>query len=124
MLLWLQSTLSSSVLVKMIGSKHFHQLWDRLHNGFFPRTNVKARQLQIELRTTKLFRKFVYDYLQNIKSIFDSLSVIGDPVSHKEQVDDILEGLLREFESLVNLVSINNRFPSLSIDKLEALLHS
>lgn len=62
------------------------------------------------------------DYLQQIKSIADSLSAIGDPVSYKEHVDIVLEGLPSEYETLVSLCSMNSKFQSLSIQEIGALL--
>jgi hypothetical protein len=44
------------------------------------------------------------EYLMRIKSIVNSLIVVGDFVSEQEQVDSILEGLPEEFNSFVMMV--------------------
>lgn len=46
LLTWLQSTLSRDVLTQMIGCKYSHQLWQRLHSGFFTRTEAKSRHCE------------------------------------------------------------------------------
>src|ERR1044072_3426929 len=125
LLTWLQSTLTKEVLLQMIGCKHSYQLWERLHSGFFSLTEAKSRELRLELRDIKLGSKGIADYLQRIKMLCDSLSSIGDSVSQKEQTDVILEGLLSEYEPLVNLISMTRKFQpfqTFSIQDLGALL--
>lgn len=124
LLTWLQSTLSCDVLTQMIGCKHSYQLWERLHSDFFTRTEAKSRQLRTELRNLKLGSKTISEYLQKVKSITDSFTAIGDPVPYKEQVDVLLDGLPSEYESLVNLISMNTKFQSLTIQEIGALLQA
>lgn len=59
-------------------------------------------------------------YLLRIQILIDSLASIGDFVPATEHVDNILDGLPDEFESLVTLISC--RFESLTIDEVETLL--
>lgn len=120
LLCWLQSTLSSPILTKMIGCVHSWQLWDKLHTYFRSQTKAKGIQLRIELRNTKKGTRSISEYLYGIKAIIDSLYSIGDAVSPHEQLGVILHGLPREYESITTL--IGSRFEPYQIDEVEALL--
>jgi histone deacetylase 1/2 len=122
LLTWLQSTLSKDVLLQMIGCKHSHQLWQRLHSDFFSKTEAKARHFREELRDVRLGGQGISEYLQKIKSLCDSLSSIGDSVSQKEHLDVVLGGLPNEYESLVNVVAMTRKFQMLTIQDVGALL--
>jgi histone deacetylase 1/2 len=62
----------------------------------------------------------VNEYLLRIKAIVNSLIAVGDSVSEQEQVDSILEGLPREFNSFVMMVY--SRFETPTVEDVEALL--
>jgi len=84
LLSWLQSSLSSSILVKVIGCKHVYQLWDKLHAHFHSLITTKSQQLCTELRNKTLGGKSITEYFSSIKSVSDSLPTIGDPFPEKE----------------------------------------
>jgi predicted phosphoribosyltransferase len=52
--------------------------------------------------------------------IVNSLTAVGDVVSESEQVDSILEGLPKDFNSFVMM--IYSRFDSPTLEDVEALL--
>lgn len=54
LLSWLQSTLSSEILSRILGCTHSHQLWDRLFNYFQKQTHARVRQFRVELRAITL----------------------------------------------------------------------
>ncbi|CAI8608272.1 unnamed protein product [Vicia faba] len=93
LLSWLQSTLLSEILSRVLGCSHSHQLWDRLFSYFHKQTHAKARQLQVELCALTLDTQSVQDYLLKIRTIMDSLASIGDLVPSTHHIDVILEGL-------------------------------
>ena len=43
LLTWLQSTLSKSVLSRVIGSIHSHQVWDKIHEYFHVQKKARAQ---------------------------------------------------------------------------------
>jgi len=45
LLVWLQSTLSKSVLLRVLGSNHSYQVWDKIHEYFSLHTKSCAQQL-------------------------------------------------------------------------------
>ncbi|GAU19342.1 hypothetical protein TSUD_336290 [Trifolium subterraneum] len=117
---WLLSTLSDSVLPRVLGCKHAFQVWDQIHKYFHSVLQARARQLRSELKNTKKASRSVGEYLLRIKSIVNSLLAVGDLVSDREQVDAILEGLPEEFNSFVMMVY--SRFDTPTVEDVEALL--
>jgi histone deacetylase 1/2 len=117
---WLLSTLSDGVLPRVLSCRHAHEVWDKIHKYFNSVLKSRARQLRSELKNTKKLSKSVNEYLLRIKAIVNSLIAVGDSVSEQEQVDSILEGLPREFNSFVMMVY--SRFETPTVEDVEALL--
>lgn len=70
---WLLSSLSESVLPRVLGCKHSWQVWDKIHKHFYSFPKAKVRQFQSELRNTKKGTRSINEYLLRIKAIVDSL---------------------------------------------------
>lgn len=120
LLAWLQTTLSKSILSRVLGCVHSYQVWDKIHDYFHTQTNARTHQLCAELRSSMLETKSICEFLNHIKSIVDELAGIGNPVQREEYVDAILEGLPQEFASAISV--IESKFDSPSIAEIEALL--
>lgn len=120
LLSWLQSTLSSEILSRVLGCSHSHQLWDRLFTYFQKQTRARARQLRVELRALTLDSQSVSDYLLKIRMIVDALASIGDPIPSSHHIDVILEGLPSEYASVVSVVE--SKFGDMDLDEVEILL--
>ncbi|KHN35866.1 hypothetical protein glysoja_013291, partial [Glycine soja] len=101
LLTWLQSTLSKSVLSRVIGSLHSYQVWDKIHEYFHMQTKACAHQLHTDLRSTTLDGKTMREFLSQIKNIVHELASVGNPVPHDEHVDAILEGLPQDYAPLL-----------------------
>ncbi|RDX97273.1 hypothetical protein CR513_19979, partial [Mucuna pruriens] len=69
---------------------------------------------------TSLDNHIVFEYLLHIQALVDALTTIYDVVPPYKQLDVILEGLPKDYESIVSF--INNKFNSLSVNKVEMLL--
>jgi histone deacetylase 1/2 len=117
---WLLSTISDSVLPRVLNCKHSYEVWDTIHKYFNSVLKSRARQLRSELKNTKKLAGSVNEYLLHIKSIVNSLIAVGDSISEQEQVDAILEELPEEFNSFVMLVY--SRFETPTVENVEALL--
>eukprot|EP00256_Glycine_max_P062543 XP_014632027.1 uncharacterized protein LOC100778359 isoform X4 [Glycine max] len=61
-------------------------------------------QLRTELRSIQLQNKSISEYLLQIQTIVDSLGSIGVTISPDEQLDVILEGLPRDYESTLSII--------------------
>ncbi|MCI12591.1 retrovirus-related Pol polyprotein from transposon TNT 1-99, partial [Trifolium medium] len=117
---WMLASLSEAILPRVIGCKHSHQVWDKIHKHFHSIMKARVRQLRSELKTTKKGTRTISEYVLRIKAIVDSLIAIGDPISDQEHADAILEGLPEEFNPFVMM--IYSRPDSLAISDIEALL--
>ena len=93
LLVWLQSTLSKSVLSRVLGSNHSYQVWDKIHEYFSLHTKSHAQQLRFVMRAVSLDGKSVLEYLRKIKGYVDEFAGVGVLVCHEEDVDGLLEGL-------------------------------
>ncbi|CAJ2646763.1 unnamed protein product [Trifolium pratense] len=117
---WLLSTISDGVLPRVLNCKHAHEVWESIHKYFNSVLKSRARQLRPELKNTKKLSRSVNEYILRIKTIVNSLIVVGDIVSEREQVDAILEGLPEEFNPFVMMVY--SRFETPVVEEVEALL--
>lgn len=82
---------------------------------------MRARQLRAELRTTRLDDRSITEFLARIKALADCLASVGDPVSSKEHLDVILEGLPQDYDSMISI--IESKFDDATpMEEAEALL--
>lgn len=117
---WLLSSLSESVLPRVLGCKHSWQIWEKIHKYFYSHLKAKVRQFRSELQNTKKGTSPINEYLLRIKALVDSLMAIGDPISDQDHVDAMLEGLPEEYNSFVMM--IYSKLGTPSIDEIEGLL--
>lgn len=68
----------------------------------------------------QLQNKSVSEYLLRIQTIVDALGSIGVTILFDEQLDVIIEGLPRDYDSVMSLIC--SKFEPLSIDEVETLL--
>lgn len=68
---WLLSTLSETVLPRVLNCKHAYQVWDKIHTHFFSHLKAKARQLRTELKFLKKGSKPISEFLTKIHTIAD-----------------------------------------------------
>lgn len=71
--------------------------------------------LRTELCNTKKDDTTISEFVLRVKALVDALYSIGDPVSDQEQLDVILEGLPKEYDSLINLIS--TRYDTVDLDE-------
>jgi hypothetical protein len=124
LLSWILSTLSESMLKRVIGCTNSKQLWEKIHTYFKNRARAMVRKYQSELKNIKKKdTESISEYLLRIKILIDSLDFAGRPVNLQKHVDVILEGLPEEYGAAVML--INDKSPSTatcSVDEIEYIL--
>ena len=121
LLVWLQSTLSKSVLSRVLGSNHSYQVLEKIHKHFSLHTKSRARQLPTAMHAVSLEGKTMDEYLHKIKGYVDELAGVGVPVRHEEHVDAILEGLPSDYAPILSMIESKKRTPSIA--EIEALLY-
>ncbi|RZB80750.1 N-terminal acetyltransferase B complex auxiliary subunit NAA25 isoform C [Glycine soja] len=121
LLVWLQSTLSKSVLSRMLGSNQSYQVWEKIHEHFSLHTKSRACQLRMAMRVVSLEGKTMDEYLHKIINYVDELAGVEVLVCHEEHVDAILEGLPSDYAPVVSVIESKKRMPSIA--KIEAFLY-
>lgn len=81
---WILSSLSDSILPRVIGCKHSYQLWETIHKHFQSMMKAKVRQLRSELKTTKKGSRSISEYVLRIKCIADLLIASGESISEQD----------------------------------------
>lgn len=95
------STISKSVLPRVIACKHAFEVLDKIHQYFNAQMKVRVPQLRIELKWTKKGNKFVTKFVLRFKEIANSLLVVGNSTIQQYQIYSILEGLSEEYSPFV-----------------------
>lgn len=117
---WLLSSMSESILTRMVGCETAAQIWTRLNHFFATQTRAKISQFKLMLQGTKKGSSSINEYLLKIKNVIDRLASVGHPVSSSYHIDAILNGLPEEYDTFV--ISINSRSESYVVEEIEALL--
>ncbi|GAU28846.1 hypothetical protein TSUD_21830 [Trifolium subterraneum] len=117
---WLLSTISDSLLAKVVDYTYSSEVWDEIHRHFETLLNTKARQLRSELRTLSKGDRKIEEFIQRVRVINESLISIGDPVPHRNLIEIVLDALPEEYDSVVAAVASNAS--SVSLDELESHL--
>lgn len=101
---WLLTTLSNSVLPRVVRCVHSHQVCDEIHKYKFAHINAKSRKLRSELKSITKGEKTATEYLACIQRIMDVLESIDDPILHNDQIEAILDGLPEEYNDLASII--------------------
>ncbi|PRQ50087.1 putative RNA-directed DNA polymerase [Rosa chinensis] len=99
LLIWINSTLSDSVLPYVIGCSHARDLWLNLEARFAGLSQAHLLHLKARLQTAKKGSLSMTAYLQLLKGYADSLAALGAPVSDSDLVAYCLQGLTEEYSA-------------------------
>ena len=117
---WILSTISPSLLSRFVLLRHSWQVWDEIHSYCFTQMKTRSRQLRSELRSITKGSRTVTEFIARIRAISESLASIGDPVSHRDLIEVVLEALPEEFDPIV--ASVNVKSEVVSLDELGSQL--
>ncbi|KAK4851405.1 hypothetical protein QYF36_014806 [Acer negundo] len=98
---WLLTTLSEGVQTQKVGLTTSHQLWTEIERIFMSTVEARAMNLLSELQTTKKGALSMNEYLQRMKTVFDNLAAIGEPIAKKQLNQYVLGGLGPEYDAFV-----------------------
>ena len=117
---WLLSTISDSLLPKLVDCTYSWQVWTEVHRHFTTLLATKARQLRSELRYLTKGSRTITEFLVRVREISEALVSIGDPVPFRNLIEIVLDALPEEYDSIV--AAINSREDMCSLDELESSL--
>lgn len=90
---WLQSSLSESTMVMVVGLDSSHKIWQALETNYSSQSKAKIMQYKLQLQTLKKENLSMTDYLNKIKTCCDLLGSAGCRVSNEDHILHILAGL-------------------------------
>lgn len=118
---WLLSSMSETMLTRVVGCDKAYHIWDRVQEFFLSQTRAKVRQFKMELRyTKKAGDKTMSEYTLRIKSLVDALINIRCNIIASKHTQEIFEGLGGEYDLFI--CSINSRLEPYTMSEIEALL--
>ena len=98
-------------------------VWEKLANQFQKKTWANKLELRRKLYSLHLKEgESVQNHVKAMMEIFESLAVIGDPVSEEDRVVQLLASLPDSFNMLVTALEANPEVPSMET-VTERLLH-
>lgn len=75
-----------------------------MHKFFHVEINVKAHHLRSDFKSITKGDKSIAEYLNRIQAITNLLFFIGEPLTHRDQLEVILDGLSDEYVALAAIV--------------------
>ncbi|CAN6680188.1 unnamed protein product [Malus baccata var. baccata] len=121
-LIWLNSTLSESLIPYTVGVSSARELWAKLESRLATASHSHIHELRSRLRSLTKGDLTTAQYLQRTEEIADALASDGAPVEDSELISVILHGLPPEFDSFVDAIQF--RLGSTTMDELHGLLLS
>ncbi|KAF5443283.1 hypothetical protein F2P56_035852 [Juglans regia] len=114
------SSLSESVLTHVLSSTTARQLWNSIFSMFSSHSQAKDFQISFQLANLSRGEQTISDYFGKVRHLADSIASNGSPLSDKELVTYLLNGLGPSYEFFV--LSITTRTEPISFNELYQLL--
>ena len=101
---WLIGSMSEEALTSVYGLNSSQDIWFTLAKKYNRISATRKLDIQNRIQTTSKGSKPLSQYLSEIKSMCDQLDSIGAPMSEQEKIFGVLNGLGREYESIVTVI--------------------
>lgn len=116
--LWLYGTLTQPLFRSTFQTGGCaRDIWLRVENQFRNNKEVRALQLDHDLRTTEIGDRTVHEYCQTLKSISDLLANLDAPVPDRTLVMYLLNGLNEKYDNILNVIKHKEPFPTFDTAK-------
>ncbi|KAL5699282.1 hypothetical protein ACHQM5_030210 [Ranunculus cassubicifolius] len=120
LLSWLHRTLTTSVFSQVTAYKTSRSLWEALHRSYTSQTNARYFQIKSELATIRKGSSSISEYIDRIRQLTDELSLIQEPMTDRDVIGTVLQGLDLDYDVVVNQVQTMTTVPS--IEELYSML--
>jgi len=97
---WLLTSMTTPLLMQMVGLHSAAQICTMLHTYFLSHTRSQIKKLKLNLKQLKK-DQFVSTYVLGIKRIVDVLASVGAPISIEDHIEAILDGLSSDYDPFV-----------------------
>ena len=110
-----QSTLSQTTTAA--------EIWSTLADTYAKPSRGHVKQLRDQLKNWTKASRTIDDYLHGLKTRFDNLASLGQPMQHEDQIELILEGLPEEFKSVADQIEGRDTSPTIAFVHERLLNH-
>jgi len=111
--------MTTQILTKVVGLNTSTQIWKCLQDQYASHTCAQIQKMKFLLKTPKN-DKTNYAYLHDIKKVVNMLVVISVPVTTKDHIESILEGLPEDYNAFI--VVVTSHTDPYSINEIESRL--
>lgn len=108
LILWIQMSISESVISYVAGAQTSKDLWETIETRFARSSSTHSIQLRLKLQSIKLGSGTVSHFLSEIKKVTDELFAAGSRINDDELVVLILNGLSSDYNSFSTSIRIRN----------------
>ncbi|KAF7120579.1 hypothetical protein RHSIM_Rhsim13G0196200 [Rhododendron simsii] len=99
---WIKATSSPSIQTLILSCSTAYEAWTLLEKRLSPLSKIHIRTLRDRIRNLKMdSEKPIGDFLLQAKSIADSLTAAGSPISDSELIDYIIDALGGEYKEFI-----------------------
>ncbi|KAF5180065.1 Copia-like polyprotein/retrotransposon, partial [Thalictrum thalictroides] len=112
LLSWIRATLTQPVLGQVASLSTSREVWHSLEASFASQNQARVLQLRLQLQTIKKGSLTMTEYVDQVRSICDSLAMILLPVSDSDMVLHTLAGLGPDYEPFVTSMTTRQSLPT------------
>ena len=105
---------------QIVGFQTSHAAWTTLEKIFSASSKAQVMQLRLEFQTIRKGSLSMIEHILRIKNISDNLAAIGESVSEKDQILQLLAGLGADYNSIV--ASLTAQEDDLSLHSVHSIL--
>lgn len=111
--MWIYGTISETILDTVLKTKcTARELWLSIENLFRDNKEVRAIELDHELRTITMGDLDLTEYCRKLKKTSDLLVNIESPVPERTLVAYLLNGLTEKYDNINNVIKHQTPFPT------------
>ena len=107
LLSWLHTTMRPTVFAQVIGYKTARSTWEALDRAYTSQTNARYYQIKHYLFNIRKGSYSITEYMDRIRRLTDELSLIQQPMSDREIIGCVLDGLDLDYDVVVNTVHLS-----------------
>ena len=120
---WIFATISEDIFqITYKPNATAYNVWQSINQIFHDNKESRILQLEEEFSSIIMSNKTVTQYCKHIKNIADGLAEVNNPIPEKSLVLQTLRGLPNEYQSLINVITHLEPFPSFSKTRFMLLL--
>lgn len=122
LLSWLHATLTPQIFAQVVGYKTSSVTWNALDLAYMSQKNARYYQIKHELSNIRKGASSITEYMDRIRMLTDELSLIQHPLTNRDLIGSVLDGLNLDYNVIVN--SVQTMATSPSFEELYSMLYN